>query len=131
MSAAYNDYTVVSLREALCTMKELNDCGEMSIDALFQCFHPIFCSLENEGLLDPLNEADLYCLHFIFLPRINQCIRDFTESWNHHPLSTEGNMTPYQLFYEGLLQTEEQQLLNTATVDTSQFEGEHTFQCRE
>ena len=65
------------------------------------------------------------CLHFIFLPRINQCIRDFTESWNHHPLSTKGNMTPYQLFYEGLLQTEEQQLLNTATVDTSQLEGEH------
>ena len=62
----------------------------------------IFRSLESELLLDPLNEVDLYCLHNIFLPRINRCLLEFKESWNHHALSSEGNMSPYQLLFEGL-----------------------------
>ena len=61
-----------------------------------------FRNLESEDLLDPLNEVDLYCLHYIFLPCINKSISEFQESWNHHALSSEGSMTPYQLFFEGL-----------------------------
>ena len=33
-----------------------------------------FRNLESEDLLDPLNEVDFYCLHYIFLPRINKSI---------------------------------------------------------
>jgi hypothetical protein len=62
-----------------------------------------FRSIESEGYLDPLNEVDLFCLHFIFLPRINKSLEEFQESWNHHSLSTEGNKSPYQLFLEGSL----------------------------
>lgn len=58
--------------------------------------------LERNGLLDPLNETDMYCLHHIFLPRINKCAAEFQETWNNHALSSEGNMTPYQLYFEGL-----------------------------
>ena len=97
-------------------------------------FSQIFRSLESDGLLDPLNEVDLYCLHLIFLPRINKCISGFVDSWNHHPLSTEGNRTPYQLFFEGMLQTSEQELGTTANVDTSDVEGErkeNVYQCQE
>lgn len=61
-----------------------------------------FQFLENEGLLDPLNEIDLYCLHFIYMPRLHKQLCEFQESWNMHPLSTEGSKTPYQLFFEGL-----------------------------
>lgn len=64
-------------------------------------FAETFRSIEAEGYLDPLNEVDMFCLHFIFLPRINQCLQEFQESWNHHSLSTEGNKSPYQLFLEG------------------------------
>lgn len=63
-------------------------------------------------MLDPLNEVDIFCLHFVFLPRINKCLTDFQGSWNCHPLSTEGNMSPLQLFVEGLSQTEEQSQSN-------------------
>ena len=28
-------------------------------------------------------------------------LNEFSESWNHHALSSEGNMTPLQLFFEG------------------------------
>ena len=61
-----------------------------------------FMSVESEDDLDPLNEVDLYCLHYIFLPHINRSISEFQESWNHHALSSEGSMTPYQLFFEGV-----------------------------
>lgn len=65
-------------------------------------FSELFRGLERDGLLNPLNEVDLYCLHFIFKPRINKCLSEFKESWNQHGLSSEGNMTPYQLFFEGI-----------------------------
>lgn len=64
-------------------------------------YSEIFYSLESEGLLDPLNETDLYCLHFIFLPQLNKCLVEFCESWNQHKLSSEGNLSPCQLFFEG------------------------------
>ncbi len=59
-------------------------------------FGDLFCCLEQEALLNPLNKVDLFCLHFIFLPRINRNLLEFRESWNHHKLSTEGNRSPYQ-----------------------------------
>ena len=65
-------------------------------------FADTFRILERNGHLDPLNEVDMYCLHHIFGPRINKCISECKESCNHHALSTEGNKTPYQLFFEGL-----------------------------
>ena len=65
-------------------------------------FADVFRSLERERTLDPTNEVDLYCLHHVFLPRINKSLIEFQESWNHHGLSSEGRMTPYQLFFAGL-----------------------------
>lgn len=50
-------------------------------------FHNLFRTMEDEGHLDCLNEVDLYCLHYTFLPRINQTLDSFVESWNNHPLS--------------------------------------------
>lgn len=69
-------------------------------------FIEVFNTLEAEEMLDSLNEVDIFCLHFVFLPRINKHLADFQGSWNAHPLSTEGNMSPLQLFVEGLAQAE-------------------------
>lgn len=65
-------------------------------------FADTFRQLENENILDPLNEVDLYCLHYIYMPRICKALKEFQQSWNNHKLSTEGNKTPLQLFFEGL-----------------------------
>lgn len=65
-------------------------------------FAETFQDLESEDVLDTLNEVDMFSLHFVFLPRINKCLHDFQKSWNNHGLSTEGNMSPYQLFAEGM-----------------------------
>lgn len=48
-------------------------------------FSAIFYALEANEVLDPLNEVDLFCLHHV-------------NAWNNHPLSTESNYSPLQLF---------------------------------
>ena len=69
-----------------------------------QLFYRLFYFMENEGLLDPVSEKDLYALHYTFLPRINRALSTFKEGWNSHGLRTEHNMTPKQLFTYGALQ---------------------------
>lgn len=61
-------------------------------------FYALFTELELLGALDHDNEADLFCLHYIFIPRINQALHSFQQAWNHHPLSTENNLSPIQLY---------------------------------
>ena len=79
---------------------------------VFRCiislFYETFRSLEDEGKLDHLNEVDMYCLHFIFLPRINHALKEFVSSWNNHRISTEHNKTPNQLFVEGFMAQDNQ-----------------------
>ena len=79
---------------------------------VFRCvgsvFYEVFQSLAEEGRLDPLNEVDVYCLHFVYIPRINHALKQFVESWNNHPISTEHNQTPNQLFIQGALQQNQQ-----------------------
>ena len=69
-----------------------------------QTFYELLYSLENEGILDPLNDVDLFCVHFTILPKIASCLEEFTESWNHHSLSTESNLTPEQLYTIGMIE---------------------------
>ncbi|KAA0710510.1 hypothetical protein E1301_Tti012592 [Triplophysa tibetana] len=62
-------------------------------------------SLESEGLLDISVVEDLFSVHYTFLPRLQADLDTFAEAWNHHPLSTEGNRSPEQLWQIGLMQT--------------------------
>ena len=39
-----------------------------------------FIELEDSTKLNPLNEVDLFCLHYVFLPRINDTLQTFVES---------------------------------------------------
>ena len=67
-------------------------------------FADTFRKLEDERKLDSLNEIDLYCLHFVFKPRINFTLASFIECWNNHSISTEKNCTPNQLFIQGIIE---------------------------
>ena len=68
-----------------------------------QIFYSLLYNLESDGVLNPLNDTDLFCAHFAILPEINRCLNEFVESWNQHCLSSERNMTPEALFTLGLL----------------------------
>ena len=64
-------------------------------------FKEVFGDLEEHNILDVDNDVDLYCLHEVFTDRINSSLSDFIGSWNSHPLTSENNQTPSQLFYTG------------------------------
>ena len=53
-------------------------------------FKSEFYDLEREGVLDPLNETDLFCLHDVYLPRLNKNLAEFVSAHNNHNISSEG-----------------------------------------
>ena len=61
-------------------------------------FITVFRTLEHSGVLDVDNDTDLFCLQFVYIPRINKSLHTFQEAWNCHSLSTESNWSPLQLF---------------------------------
>lgn len=65
-------------------------------------FKEEFYDLESQGFLDPLNDTDIFCLHYIYIPRINKRIFEFVEAHNNHGVSTEASNTPAQIFYLNL-----------------------------
>ena len=49
-------------------------------------------------MLDPLNEKHLYALHYVFIPRINEALKEFSIGWNQHSIRTSHHKPPHQLF---------------------------------
>eukprot|EP00731_Ephydatia_muelleri_P004752 Em0002g928a len=70
--------------------------------ALYGLPSRLFYDMEDAGILDLSSEKDLFCLHYVFIPRIQQQLDIFRESYSHHKLRSEGNMTPYQLWIQGM-----------------------------
>ena len=67
-------------------------------------FRNIFLFLENHGVLDVTNEVHLYCLHLVYMPLINKALQEFKDQWNSHPITTEENYSPRQLWVQGMIQ---------------------------
>jgi hypothetical protein len=51
----------------------------------------IFRELEFEEKLNIANSTDKFCLHYVYLPRINKTLADFVNAHNCHNISTEGS----------------------------------------
>ena len=80
-------------------------------------FYNEFSELEDAGILNSTNEADLFCLHLVYLPKINACLQEFVNAYNNHCLSTEGNQTPLQLYNLNYRLLQLQQLDPSGTID--------------
>lgn len=72
--------------------------------AVTSTYYDVLHSLEEEALLDISNTLPIFLVYFVFLPCLCSGLYTFIEGWNHHPLCTEGSMTPQQLWQLGLLQ---------------------------
>ena len=70
-------------------------------------FYYLFYNLEEKGLLSPNNEIDLFSLHYVFMPRINNHLKVFSQAYNWHRLRTKGNHSPMQLWLQGMLTTDD------------------------
>ncbi len=81
---------------------------------VFRCvltvFYQVFYYLEERGVLDPLSDTDLYCLHLVYTHKINEALNAFASGWNNHAVTTEHSMTPIQLLAVGTL-------LNTSAIN--------------
>ncbi|KAJ7379552.1 hypothetical protein OS493_015347 [Desmophyllum pertusum] len=71
-------------------------------------FYDLFLSIEDCGEFDPDNEDQLFCLHFTYLPIINEALSKFVLSWNNHKIRTARNKTPLQMFILGMQQIAEE-----------------------
>ena len=67
-------------------------------------FYQVFYQMEDQYILNVDNDIQMFCLHYIFLPRMKHAIGHFLEAWNHHPLSSMRNLSPVQLWISGLSQ---------------------------
>ncbi|XP_028400508.1 uncharacterized protein LOC114523698 isoform X2 [Dendronephthya gigantea] len=65
-------------------------------------YYSIFYYLEEAGYLELNNAIHMFCLHFVFQPRINRQLQHFCNGWDNHPLRTEQNKTPNRLWINGL-----------------------------
>lgn len=67
---------------------------------LYETLH----NLEDEGLLDPTDGVHMFCAQHTFLPRLQRDLDVFRQGWDNHPLRTERNLSPQQLWTLGLHQ---------------------------
>ena len=66
-------------------------------------YHDVFYHLESAGLLDPNSDVHLFCLHYVFIPRINAHLQACKDAWVKHPMRSEHNLSPEQLWASDLL----------------------------
>ncbi|KAF3839049.1 hypothetical protein F7725_017766 [Dissostichus mawsoni] len=63
--------------------------------------------------------------------RLRSDLHTFTEVWNHHPLRTEGSMTPRQLWPLGLLQNSTDEAENVEDLQELDIDWESALYCDE
>ena len=62
-----------------------------------QFYIVFFTFLETNHGMELGNLLHIYTLQYLFLPRINDELRQFIDIWNNHKLSTEHHRSPHQL----------------------------------
>ncbi|XP_049434804.1 uncharacterized protein LOC125890278 isoform X3 [Epinephelus fuscoguttatus] len=72
--------------------------------AVTSVYYSVLHSLEEDGFLELSNIAHLFSCHYAFLPRLQASLDTFSSGWDNHPLRTEGNLTPNQLWEMGSIQ---------------------------
>ncbi|KAK7884034.1 hypothetical protein WMY93_027157 [Mugilogobius chulae] len=80
-------------------------------------YYELLHTLEEDGLLDISEDIHLFGVHFVFVPRIQADLQTFTHGWNNHPLRTEGNLSPEQLWCLGQLHNQDELELHEDIID--------------
>ena len=74
------------------------------VHCILYIFKDIFLHMEQVGILSRNSDIDLFALHYVYTPRINNALVQFIETFNNHGLSTEHSHSPHQLWVSGILQ---------------------------
>jgi len=80
-------------------------------------FYNEFVQLEEDHMLDPMNDTDLFCLHYVYLPVINRRLTEFAAAHKNHALSTAHNYSPMQLYHLNYRLLQLQNLDSSASIN--------------
>ena len=72
------------------------------MEGVLGLYRDLFSHLESIRMLDPNNVLHLFCLHYVFIPRINAHLDTWKVAWIKHPMRSEHNLSPEQLWTAGL-----------------------------
>ena len=74
---------------------------------VFRCichvFYYTFYALEQSGLLDVENPIHMFTLQYVYLRRINCALSEWMVTFNDHPVQTEHNWSPNQMWWNGMM----------------------------
>lgn len=79
-------------------------------------FYYTFQAMEESGILHRGNRLHMFVLHFIYTARINRALESFVSAWNQHPVRTERNWSPLQIWSNGMLDMRNHQQSGVASV---------------
>ena len=71
-------------------------------------YYKLFYHMEDHHILVLENDIHMYCLHHVFVPRLQRNLTQWTSAHNNHALRTERHQTPIQLWFTRNLQSAEQ-----------------------
>lgn len=60
-------------------------------------YRELFYDFETSHNINFADEGALFCLHYLFLNRINEDLLSYRQRWNSHRIRTEKNMSPNQM----------------------------------
>lgn len=86
--------------------------------SVIQTFYSLIYHMEAEQILDVDNEADIFCLHYVFLPRINVALTEFKEAFNNHGIRTDHHWSPYRMWINGMISRERQNSVVNCVVNS-------------
>ena len=81
-------------------------------------YHELFHSMEAIGVVDPDVEIDLFILHCLYLPRINNSHEEFSKAWNRHPMRTEDHWSPHKIWINSIVRGDYEEI---ETPDLDEF----------
>ena len=85
-----------------------NDC--IMLLYLYLLTFLLACSeMENAGIIQVDCELDLFILHQVATNLFQRTLETYVDSWNNHPIRTEGRKTPNQLYISGLVLLKQRQ----------------------
>ena len=71
-------------------------------EGVLSSYHSLFYYMEDEGILDAMNDAHLWALHYVYMHKINEKLNIWREAWASHRLRTV-RTSPIRLFTSGMM----------------------------
>lgn len=90
-------------------------------------YYNIFNYLEEMQELDMDNELHIFSLHYVFIPRINESLRQFQQAWNNHPMQSENGLLPEQLWIRGRALYHQVEQVSVSSICTPRSSCMHNY----